>query len=202
MNPNEFELKRGLNGLSISKKLAFMLLLCERMMPAFKKFSADTGFDISRYQECLEQGWVYLNDKSHLAGYEEASQECYENAPDTEEFDHLLTSAALNAALSIGLLMGFLSDHNIDHIVEAAGLALDTVALYAQAAEAVSSLSPSFDEVMQHPLVQQELVRQEEDLKFLSSLPSDVEQEDVRQIKERSEMMSELIPLLRVKIER
>ena len=188
------ESKRDLDSLSVSKKLAFILLLCERMMPAFQKFSADTGFYISRYQGYLERGWAYLNGKSNLGGYEDASRDCYDNAPDTEAFDHVLTSAALNATLSIGALMSFLSDHNVDHIIEVTDLARDTVALYVQITEAVPPLSLGFDEVMNHPLVQQELLRQEEDLRFLSSLPDNVEREEVQQIKKRLERMSELIP--------
>ena len=90
--------------------------------------------------------------------------------------------------------MNFLSDHNIYHIVEAAGLACDTVALYVQRTEAVSPLSISFEEVMRHPLMQRALLRQEEDLSFVSSLSSCMDREEVQQIKERSEQMPVLIP--------
>jgi hypothetical protein len=70
-----------------------------------------------------------LDKQPHPSKPEEASEECYKSAPDTERFDHPLTSAALNAALSIGLLMSFLSEGNVNNIVEAAGLARDTIAL-------------------------------------------------------------------------
>ena len=82
--------------------------------------------------------------------------------------------------------MSFLSDYNVDHIVEAAGLARDTVALYAQSIEAIPPHSLNFEEVMRHPLVQQELQRQAEDLVFLASLPKDISQETIPLIREHA----------------
>jgi uncharacterized protein YjaG (DUF416 family) len=183
---NELAMRRSLEGLSEPKQLAFMLLLCERMMPGLQKFSTDTNFRVSRYRECLENGWLSLDDQPYSSKHEEASEECFKNAPDTEKFDHPLTSAALNAALSIGLLMRFLSEGNVNHIVEAAGLARDTMALYVQANEAIPPHSLGPKEIMKHPLVQQELERQAEDLEFLASLPEDARRKTVHQIKERA----------------
>jgi uncharacterized protein YjaG (DUF416 family) len=192
---NESATRRKLEALSEPKQLAFMLLLCERMMPAFRKFGADTNFGVSRYQECLENGWLSLDKQPHRSKHVEASEECYKNSPDTEKFDHPLTSAALNAALSVGLLMSFLSDGNVNHIVEAAGLARDTMALYVQSAEAIPPHSLSSKDIMKHPLVQQELKRQAEDLEFLASLPEDVRRATVRQIRERANQAAGLLPL-------
>src|SRR5437879_12670076 len=120
---DELAMRRKLEALSEPKQLAFLLLLCERMMPGFRKFGADTNFGISRYQECLENGWLSLGEQPHRSISEEEAEECYRSAPDTERFDHTLTSAAVNAPLSLGLLMSFLSEGNLDNIVEAAGLA-------------------------------------------------------------------------------
>lgn len=182
---NEPAMRRRLEALSEPKQLAFMLLLCEGMMPEFRRFGTETNFRVSRYQECLENGWLSLEEKLYRSEPERASKECFENAPDTEKFDHPLTSAALNAALSIGLLMNFLSDGNENHIVEAAELARDTVALNVQATESIPPYTLDSKQVMEHPLVQQELKRQAEDLEFLASLPEDVRQK-VPQIKERA----------------
>jgi hypothetical protein len=48
---------------------------------------------------------------------------------------------------------------------------------------------------MKHPLVQQELKRQAEDLEFLASLPEDVRRATVRQIRERANQAAGLLPL-------
>ncbi len=170
---DETALKNGLTALSYRKQLAFMLFLCERMAPGLQQFANDTGYDLSPYRECLEKGWAYLEGRPDPDGYERLAQNCVDNAPDTEDFDHVLRSAALDAALSISDLMTFLCDRNIGHIVEAAGWARDTVALYVDGVESDTPVSLPLDRVMKHPLVQQELKRQKQDLAFLASLPDD-----------------------------
>lgn len=189
---DEMALRHNLGALSKPKQIAFMLLLCERMMPGFQKFSTDTGYDVFHYRQCLDNAWTYLDGRPNP---EEMSQECLEGAPDTEEFDHPLTSAALNAALSIGALITFLSEYDVDHIVEAAELARDTVALYVQGVKAAFPLSLSSEEVMRHPFTQRELQRQAEDVAFLASLPEAIGQEATHLLKERAGQASELIPL-------
>ncbi len=49
-------------------------------------------------------------------------------------------------------LMSFLSEGNVNHIVEAAGLARDTMALYVQATETIPPHSLGSKEIMEHPL--------------------------------------------------
>jgi uncharacterized protein YjaG (DUF416 family) len=183
---NDVALKPSLSLLSKDKQLAFVLLRCERMMPALSQFAGETSFNDTIYQECLESAWRHLAGKASLSNYGELAEECLANAPDTEEFDHPLTSAALNAALSVGEAMSFLADYDVDHVVEAAGLARDTVALYAQSIEAIPPHSLGLKEIMEHPLVQRELRRQAKDLKFLESLPTDIPREVIPFIKEHA----------------
>lgn len=179
------KLKLRLGALSDFGRVAFMLLLCERMMPQLHGFAKSTGFDLSLYSKCLEQGWAYLGEKASSIGYERLAQACFDSAPDTEQFSHVLTSAALDTALSIGYLMTFLSDHNIDHAVDVAGLARDTVAMYVdRMEEAASPFSLSLEVVNRNPLVQRELQRQEDDLVFLERLPSDTSQKAISRLKE------------------
>jgi uncharacterized protein len=168
------ELSRRLKALSSLKQVAFLLFLCQRMMPEFRRFARDTGFDLTVYSDCLAEGWEYLGGKAGGRNYETLAKACLDSAPDTENFDHLLTSAALDTALSISYLMSFLADHDVDHIVDAAGLARDTVALFVQWIEAVHPYSLSLDKVAGHRLVQRELKRQEKDLVLLELLPTEV----------------------------
>ena len=183
---DENDLKRILKNLSDSKQLAFILLLCERMMPAFSKFSEDTKFDMSCYRKSVDIAWAYLAENTNLEQCEQISEACCECVPDTEEFDHALTSAALNAALAVGSLMAFLSERNVDRIVEAAGLARDTLALQVQSVEAAQPLSLTSDELVKHPLMQQEARRQADDLMFLASLPDHIGQKEVYLLKART----------------
>jgi hypothetical protein len=68
-------------------------------------------------------------------------------SPDTEEFDRPLTSAALNAALSVGAMMNFLADFDINHVVEVADWARDiwkreSIALLSLSLQHVCSPTP------------------------------------------------------------
>src|SRR5262249_3530722 len=111
-------LKEGLGALSMPRQVGFMLLLCERAMPPLRKFGVDTGFDISLSLECLDIGWNSLGNLSRDTSYELLAERVFKSAPDTEDFRHKLKSAALNAALCIGSLMSFLSDRNLDNVIE------------------------------------------------------------------------------------
>jgi len=182
--------------LSARKRLAFMLLLCERMMPGFQKFGTDTGFDLSIHLECLEKGWACLGGEPRLESYEESAGKCLESTPDTEDYQHILTSAALDTALSVRNLMLFLSDHNTDRIMECAGFARDTVVMWAEKRTPVPAhrVQESMEMVMRDPVVQQELSRQAEDIEFVASLPEDFDSETVLQVKERSRQAPSMLP--------
>jgi uncharacterized protein YjaG (DUF416 family) len=189
---NKTALRRNLDALSAPKQAAFMILLCERMMPGFRKFGADTGYEVSPYRECLDRCWTYID---HGLRGKEARAGCPRGDPDTEAFDHPLTSAALNAALAIQSLYDFLSSRDVDDVVEAAVLARDTVALYVQSVEAVAPFSVSAERITSHPLMQQELQRQVEDVAFLESLAEDMRPETTRLIEEHAARALGLIPL-------
>jgi len=191
---DESRLKQEIKGLAKAKQLAFGLLLCERMIPALDKFSIETNFDSSLYTYCLDKAWHYLGQREDSYNCGEMAKQCLDRAPDTEEFSHPLTSAALNAALSIAAMIGFVGDGDITHVVEAASLACDTAALYAQSIETTPPGSLSFNEIMKHPLVQRELGQQAADLVFLAALPADVSQRTIQLLKGRATGTPALLP--------
>ena len=69
--------------------------------------------------------------------------------------------------------MDFLDRDNIHRILEATALACDTAASYAQMVESGPPQSLSVEQIIRHPLVQQEIVQQAKDLELLESLPAD-----------------------------
>jgi uncharacterized protein YjaG (DUF416 family) len=164
------------------------------MIPALERFAKEVDFNISFYRKALDHAWNYLEKGKRSSGHGQMAEECLDRAPDTEEFDQPLTSAALNAALAIAATINFLSDGDVDHVLEAAGLARDTAALYAQAIETTPPRSLSFDEVMTHRLVQQELRQQAEDLKFLEALPDVDSRWSIERLKERASETPGLLP--------
>jgi uncharacterized protein YjaG (DUF416 family) len=184
-------LRAALGALSRPRQVGFMLLLCERAMPPLRKFSVDTGFDMSLALECLDIGWNSLGNLSRHTSYKLLAERVFKSAPDTEDFRHELTSAALDATLGIGSLMNFLSDRNLDNVIESAGYMYDTVDLY------VGRIEPAilFENIINHPLVQRELSCQADDLNQLRSLTTDNAEELLSFLKERARQTPPLLPL-------
>jgi len=84
-----------------------------------------------------------------------------EVASDTEEYEINLVSSALDASASISLLMQYFTDGNIDHIIEMASLARDSVDMYIQDIECVNPYSSDLESrILKHPLMQCELTMQ------------------------------------------
>jgi uncharacterized protein YjaG (DUF416 family) len=185
-------LKEALGALSMPCQVGFMLLLCERATPPLRKFSVDTGFDISLSLECLDIGWNSLGNLSRDTSYKLLAERVFESAPDTEDFRHELTSAALDATLCIGSLMRFVSDRNLDNVVESAGLMRDTVYLYVGNTEPTILLE---ENIINHPLMQRELSSQADDLNQLRSLTTDNAEELLSFLKERAKQTPPLLPL-------
>jgi len=190
---DEFMLEQRLRRLPRQGRLAFALLLNERMIPALYKFANEADFDSSIYRKCLNGAWSCL-DRGRASFDDDCVKECLEHAPETEDYNHLLTSAALNSALSIAAMMEYMADDDVSHVVESAGLARDTAASYAQEMEAVAPRSLSFDEVMTHTLVLRELQQQADDLEFVEALPVDIPQAAIALVKERAATMPALLP--------
>lgn len=181
------DLKQRLCGLPAPKQLAFMLLLCERMMPQLCEFAENTGFDIGVYRECVELGWSSLLQTRDLRRYEDLAKICIDKAPDTEDFQHELTSSALDAALSVADLMSFLFDGNVDHIVEAASWARDTAFMSVESTISIDDAALALQQVNGHPLVQRELRQQEQDASFIERLPEEIGQEAFSALRVRAE---------------
>jgi uncharacterized protein YjaG (DUF416 family) len=184
-------LKEALGALSMPRQVGFMLLLCERAMPPLRKFSVDTGFDISLSLECLDIGWSSLGNLSRDTSYKLLAERVFKSAPDTEDFRHGLTSAALDATLCIGSLMSFLSNRNLEEVIESATLMCDTAYLY------VGSTEPTIlcENIINHPLMQRELSCQADDLMQLRSLTTDNGEELLSFLKERAKQTPPLLPL-------
>jgi len=180
--------------------VAFVLLLCERMSPALRAFSEETGFPDDEYQSCMRMGWTFLLDENVDREFELASQRCLALAPDTEDFSSELTTAALNATLSIGGLMEFITDADAEHVLEAASLCFDTIYIYVQQSSDAAGGYGSSDEdakIRSHPLFKKEVERQWEDIELVAQPISGTTAEWVSQLKAKARQSDPIIPLAR-----
>jgi uncharacterized protein YjaG (DUF416 family) len=193
----EENISASLTELPRKKQLAFALLVFERLLPSLIAFSKDTGFDDSCFLQARAAAWDALQsgtnrilDKSWAARLK--------RAPDTDAFTHQLTSHALNAALAVSDIIEFLLDGRIDHIAHVSTLARDSVYLYLTSLE--SSVVPSHDEdrrIATDPLMRQELRLEEEDIRFLSGLPDEFDNETLLILRTRASRQPFIIPLPR-----
>jgi len=175
------------------KQLAFALLLFERMLPDLIHFSKDTSFDASCYLQAKDAAWKALRNGSVDQALNEA---CIRNAPDTENFSQGLTSYALNAALAMSDIAEFTVDGRADHIVNVLSLARDSVDLYLSSLKSPGVSSDEEDRrIAQHPLVQNEKSREEEDVKFLLELPDSFDENVTSILMARASAQSPLLPV-------
>ncbi|WP_426212709.1 DUF416 family protein [Massilia sp. TWP1-3-3] len=150
----------------------FLVFQCTRMMTCLVKFGQETGFETSHYQNCVNFAWDYLEGNPLQISFEQASLDCYDNAPDTEIFDHELVSAALSAALGVGMLMEFIHTDERQLVADANQLVFDAVVLHLQATEAPFPLSLSNEEIYCHPAMRREVMIQSDALQFFVTGPN------------------------------
>jgi uncharacterized protein len=183
----------NLTMLSPKKRLAFALLVFERMLPSLIAFSEDTGLDLSCYLLARNAAWSALRDGVVDQSLDRA---CLRNAPDTEEFSHELTSYALNAALAISEIVQFAADARNEHVSQVSTLAQDSVHLYLASMEQSVVTTPEKERwIGCHPLMHQEQRQEEEDAQFLSDLPDPIDDNAVSSVKARAHAQSPLLPL-------
>lgn len=169
------------------KQLAFALLVFERMLPSLIAFSKDSARDASCYLKARDAAWAALHRDRDAIADQSLNDACVRNTPDTEEFSHQLTSYALNAALTMSEILQFTADGRADHVAYISTLATDSVYLYVSGLEPSIATSPErARKLAVHPLMQQELRRQEEDIGFLSGLPDDFDEETISALRARA----------------
>ena len=178
-------------GLSPKKQLAFALLVFERMLPSLIAFSKDTGFDDSCYLQAKDAAWAALEDAPVGESLNVACRRC---APDTEEYQHDLTSFALDAALAMSDIMEFTQDGCAEHITSVSTRAGDSVDLYLNGLDD-SIVTPRGDELAFHPLMREEHRREETDIRFLADLPEQFSDETILSLRARADTQAPLLPL-------
>jgi uncharacterized protein len=165
-------LRSRLERLSPEKRLAFLLSCAERMVPNYREFHR-------RYQwgqpevirQALDLVWAALQGVGSRDQLQELRAQCDRATPDTEDFDTILVSSALDAAATACLLLDLLDGGNLGQVMEGAALARDTVDMYVQELEDMDANDADLEErILGHPLMQQELRRQREDVELLERL--------------------------------
>lgn len=179
--------------LSPKKQLAFALLVFERMLPSLIAFSKDTGFDDFCYLQAKDAAWGALEN---APVDESLNVACRRGAPDTEEYQHELTSFALDAALAMSDIIEFTQDGCADHIESVSTRAGESVYLYLNGLDDSVVIPPeNVSRLASHPLMQEEHRREEADIRFLADLPEQFSHETILSLKARADTQAPLLPL-------
>ncbi len=153
------------------KKVAFLVLLYERMIPELHSFCLAEDYDFSIFQKAREDYWQSLMDNSRSISWAQLREDILNATPDSEDFGSQEASFALNAALVAADIAGFLADGQDVHLVEAMVYALNSLSAYVIDESGVVAYDRMIGDVVKvHPLVQKEARMEEEDVAFLSTI--------------------------------
>jgi uncharacterized protein YjaG (DUF416 family) len=160
---DEDELQTRLSSVEHRGLVLFGLYVAEELLPNYKVFSREQSFgDVDTLRNALNSAWDWLDGK--LIDNEEIESliyACESVTPDTEDFNSLYVSAALDAANSIANLLRLLLDSNSELAFEIGTFGRDTVDLYVQEIERMPVNSVDLEErIRLHPLMQREIAGQ------------------------------------------
>ncbi len=170
---DERALSRQLARLDRAGRLAFALSIAERLYPNYLAFRREHSWgDPQALRKALDQGWEALRGRVvDDQVVEELKDEVVAAEPDTEDFDSLYVSPALDAAATAGLVLDLLADDDASHAVTIASLAGDTVDMYVQEIEQLEPGDPDLEaKILAHPLMQKELASQQQALAAAANL--------------------------------
>jgi uncharacterized protein YjaG (DUF416 family) len=172
-------LKERLNQLDEKKQLVFGALCCERLLPNYVAFQQDTNSgNIMVVRQSLDIIWKFIsNENISKKDLETQIASCEAAAPNSSEFDSLYVTVAQDACFAVCCLLDCLMNMEVDKIAQTATYATDSVDLYVQEIENMKPDDPYLEnKILSHPLMQRELLQQEEDLKSIESIESLTEQ--------------------------
>lgn len=175
---NEIELYNKLTEFDFYQNLAYGLSCIERLYPNYVKFEAvhDWG-DKELLRLIIDYLWNILTSKKiDYNQLQILKKKCDEIIPDTENFNSEYVSPALDASSSVFLLLEYVEGNDVKKITEVASLCRDTVDMYIQEIEKIESYNAETEKrILEHPLMQRELKRLNEDFEKISKL---IKQED------------------------
>ena len=154
------------------KRLAFMAYCCERMLPNYRNFNAETGYgDVLVLRSALDAAWAWIETNQLSGNVASLVSDCERQAPDTSEFSSTYTSAALDAATATATTLEALTTATAKQVIEVASLARDTVDLFVQEKKDLDPNDPRLEmKIIESGLMQAELRMQRQSLETLKNL--------------------------------
>lgn len=170
LNPNTIEEK--LKILSYKHGVAFCASCCERLLPNYKKF-VDTEHwgDYAFFRETLNEIWNHII-KSNLSEkrINELMCNCFNVIPDSEDFESVYASYAIDAGAGVYNTLKYCLDENVKDLITVSTVSINTVDLFIQEKYKLNSIDPQFEQtILENSFMQTELKKQFDDLELLCS---------------------------------
>jgi uncharacterized protein YjaG (DUF416 family) len=151
--------------------VAFAACCAERLLPNYNYFCREERWgDPRMLQEALEWVWTGLEDGDFsnikLASYLEDFDTLL---PDTEDFKSSFVSSALDAGTSVHAALLCMKDGDVQHSIDAATVARDTVYLFLGSDEIGEDTVSERIKIESHQLMIREVMQQKMNLEMLES---------------------------------
>jgi hypothetical protein len=153
------------------KKLAFLILLFERMLPELRWYFLVTSRDLSVIQRARERFWRLRSGDETFVSWNELRETILDLLPDSEDDGSEAAQFARYAGLVAADIAGLVDDGQDSHVTEPIEYALESIYATATSGMQIYVYSRAVEEaVTSHPLLRRERQR-EEDVMLLSRLP-------------------------------
>ena len=165
-------LESSLRQLGAQRAFLFGLMVVDRMLPNYMRFSVETGIPgWAILEEAVSFMWHTIDDRTLAMDNPWKPGDCVDLIPESEEIESDYTSSAGDAAGAVANLLKFQASGDISLIAELASLSRDTIDMYVQSTLAEGPITPEAEaRILVHPLMQAELRQQKSDLDHLKRL--------------------------------
>jgi uncharacterized protein YjaG (DUF416 family) len=166
------ERKSLLLSFSRIKKLAFLVLLYERMVPELRSYLRSSGQDFTLIEAARKKFWQLLSDDGTSVSWDELREKLLDLLPDSEDDGSLAAQFARNAGLVAADIAGLAEDGQNSHVVEAVGYAIESIDAKVSDEMRVFTHTRAIEQaILEHPLMRREGAQEREDVAWLHQLP-------------------------------
>lgn len=167
------EIKKNLAPLSNAKRLLFAILICERLYPNYVHFYNTFNWGDPRIlEEAISVVFQSLINKDSIDRIEILNliEEIELINPDADDFSDIYLSFALDACASVYSSLNFILDPELEHIVDVAICARDTVDMFIQERDDISVFTTETEnEISKDLLMLAEKRRQRDSIEIMLS---------------------------------
>jgi uncharacterized protein len=163
---------KELNDISEFHRIAFAASCCERMLPSYKKFvEVENWGDYECFRIFLNQIWGHIIGNYLTGEYIINSMDmCFEIGPDSEYFESVYTSYAIDLGSAIYHTFKYCLTSDIKNLLAVANAAISTVDLFVQEKYNMDPNDHNLEfKICNDELMQTEIIKQIDDLKLLAN---------------------------------